>query len=96
MNNRALKEIVALNNDLSASEEDSPNHPIREKEQWENKTELEKSKVAKKLKEARDKCQAVTSKTKIDEYINSPSLFVNKRIKQRIKKTDEDDPEWYL
>ena len=28
-----LKEIVALNN-LSASEEDSPNHPIREKEQW--------------------------------------------------------------
>ena len=87
-----LKEIVALNN-LSASEEDSPNHPIREKEQWENETELEKSKVAKKLKEARDKRQAVTSKTKIDEYINDPPLLERAH---RIKETDEDDPEWYL
>ena len=48
------------------------------------------------MKKARDKPQAVTCKTKIDQYRNDPLLLVNKRIKHRIKETDDDDPEWYL
>lgn len=78
------------------SHDSGTNQPIRRRDNWEEVAEQEKIKVLSKLKEARTKRKAPFNQQMFENYCDNPRLLINSKIRQRIKDTEDDIPEWYL
>ena len=74
-----LKEIIIMNAPTDDLHDSGSNQPIRRRDNWEEVAEQAKIDILSKLKEARTKRKATSSKQMFENYCDDPTLLINKK-----------------